>query len=97
MTTLPIQKLSTSQQKSFIIENVSILNREMKLAVLSIVMMEIGPRVIMDTGSLKEVNIDLDAITSSNEEVIAHIYNIVLARREALSQPAGVQKSRTFE
>ena len=81
---------SISQQKAFIVENAGILNRETKLAILSIVMMEIGPGgVIMETGAAKEVDIDLDAAAAINEDVIAHIYNIVLTRREALSQPAG--------
>ena len=79
---------STGQQKTFIVENAVILNRETKLAILAIVMMEIGPAAIMETGGTKEVDVDLDAV---NEEVIAHIYNIVLTRREALSQPAGAQ------
>jgi hypothetical protein len=78
-----------SQQKNFIVENANILNRETKLAILSIVMMEIGPTVIMETGGAKEVDINLDAATNANEEIITHIYNIVLARRNALSQPAG--------
>jgi hypothetical protein len=85
---------STSQQKTFIVENANILNRETKLAILSIVMMEIGSSVIMETGASKEVDIDLDAIAALNEEVIGHIYNIVLTRREALSQPAGCQVIR---
>ena len=82
---------STSQQKTFIVENANILNRETKLAILAIVMMEIGPSVVMDTGGTKEVDIDLDAVTAANEEVIAHIYNIVLARRNSLGHPAGAQ------
>ena len=82
---------STSQQKTFIVENANILNRETKLAILAIVMMEIGPSVVMETGGSKEVDIDLDAVTAANEEVIAHIYNIVLARRKSLGQPAGTQ------
>jgi hypothetical protein len=84
---------SVGQQKTFIVENASILNRETKLAILSIVMMEIGPSVVMETGGTKEVDIDLDAVTEANEEVLYHIYNIVQTRREALSQPAGAQSS----
>jgi hypothetical protein len=80
---------SIGQQKTFIIENAGILNRETKLAILAIVMMEIGPGVIMETGGTREIDVDLDAVTLANEEVIAHIYNIVLTRREALNQPAG--------
>lgn len=83
------QRPSIGQQKAFIIENVSILNRETKLAILSIVMMEIGPSVVMEAGGTKEVDIDLDAVALTNEEVLAHIYNIVQTRRVALSRPAG--------
>jgi hypothetical protein len=57
-------------------------------------MMEIGSNVVMETGGNKEVDIDLDAVTEANEEVLHHIYNIVLTRREALSQPAGPQPAR---
>ena len=82
------QQPSIGRQKSFIIENAGILNRETKLAILSIVMMEIGPTVLMETGGTREVDIDLDAVVAANEEVIGHIYNIVRARLETLNQPA---------
>ena len=84
---------SIGQQKSYIIENATILNRETKLAILSIVMMEIGPTVIMEAGGSREVDIDLDAVAESNEEVLAHIYNIVQTRRAALSRPAGTART----
>ena len=87
------ESISIGQQKSFIIENATILNRETKLAILSIVMMEIGPSVIMEAGGSREVDIDLDAVASSNEEVLAHIYNIVQTRRSALSRPAGTTRT----
>ena len=86
---------STGQQKTFIVENANILNRETKLAILSIVMMEIGPEVVMETGGVKEVDIDLDAVTAANEEVLRHIYNIVLSRRKALSRPLGHASARS--
>jgi len=86
---------SIGQQKTFIVENANILNRETKLAIISIVMMEIGPSVVMETGGTKEVDIDLDAVAEANEEVLYHIYNIVQTRREALSQPAGPQQARS--
>jgi hypothetical protein len=87
------ESVSVGQQKSFIIENATILNRETKLAILSIVMMEIGPSVIMEAGGSREVDIDLDAVAASNEEVLAHIYNIVQTRRSALSRPAGTTRT----
>jgi hypothetical protein len=81
---------SVGQQKTFIIENVDILNRETKVAILSIVMMEVGPGVIMEAGGFEEeVNIDLDAVARTNEDALRHIYNIVAARREALNRPTG--------
>lgn len=88
---------SFSQQKSFIIDNVAVLNKETKVAILSIVMMEIGAvstseagdahPVVFESGP-RDLDIDLDTVGSVNPEVIAHIYNIVYARRKALSQPA---------
>ena len=88
---------SLAQQKRFIVDNVAVLNKETKIAILSIVMMEIGPAagpegeptklVVYESGS-REVDIDLDAVGELNQEVLAHIYNIVHARREVLSQPA---------
>jgi hypothetical protein len=86
---------SASRQKTFIVENAGVLNRETKLAILSIVMMEIGPGVATETGSLgaKEVDIDLDAVTDKNEEVLGHIYNIVRARLESLNLPARAGQS----
>ena len=79
---------SVGRQKTFIVENASVLNKETKIAILSIVMMEIGPSVVMETGGAKEVDIDLDAVLAANEEVLGHVYNIVRARLETLNQPA---------
>ena len=90
---------SIDQQKTFIIQNSGILNRDTQLIILSLVMMEVGATVstptgvrniIMATGGGREVDIDLDAIAEANGEVLSHIYNIVHTRREALSIPAGV-------
>lgn len=66
------------------------LDRKSKLTILNIVLMEIGPTVVMEPSSRKEVDIDLDKISAINEDVITHIYNIVAARRDVLSQPATV-------
>lgn len=84
--------LSINQQKAFIVENATILNREIKIAILSIVMMEIGQSVIMEN-SIKEVDINLDAVAIINKDIITHIYNMVLTRRKLLNQPAGAQVS----
>lgn len=72
-------------QKQFIVENASILTPEIKSSILTIVSMEIGPSVIFEKA--KDTDIDLDAISEINEEIIVHIYNIVWARRESLKQP----------
>ena len=85
---------SLGQRKAYIVENAGILNRETKMAILSVVMLEVGPGVVREVGgpaSGREVNIDLDAIPPESEDVITHIYNIVATRREALSQPVGAQ------
>jgi len=79
---------STSRQKSFIVENSGILNLAAKRSILSIVMMEIGPSVVLESGGAQETNIDLDAVGDTNEEVLAHIYNIAWARLQAMNQPA---------
>ena len=80
---------SISQQKTFIVDNASILNRETRLAILTLVMMEVGPSVVMGANGASGVDIDLDSVATANAEVISHIYNIMFMRREALSQPAG--------
>jgi len=80
---------SISQQKAFIIENTMIMNKETELAILSIVMMEVGRLAVIEASVTKKVDIDLDVVATVNPEVLTHIYNIVLTRREALSQPAG--------
>jgi hypothetical protein len=78
---------SLGRQKSFITENAAILNRETKLAILSIVMMEIGPSVAMEPTGVKEVDINLDAVAEADEDVLGHIFNIVRSRLESLNQP----------
>ncbi len=76
------------RQKSFIIENAGRLNRETKLAILTIVMIEIGPSAAVETNAARDVDIDLDAVAAASGEVLAHIYNIVWARVESLRHPA---------
>jgi hypothetical protein len=75
------------RQKKFIIENAHILNKEVKISILSIVMMEIGKEVISSGMGTKGVNINLDAIEEINAEIITHIYNIIKMRLNALSRP----------
>jgi hypothetical protein len=92
---------SMQRQKTFIIEHASMLNKETKVAILSVVMMEVGEIAVMQRlkgagTSTDEVDIDLDACSSAEREglligpdVINQIYNIVKARIDSLSQPAG--------
>jgi hypothetical protein len=82
---------SLSRQKAFIIENVVILNREIKLAILALVRMEVPEaNAILEVGgdSNAEINIDLDAVEAANPLVVTHVYNMVRARREILNQPS---------
>ena len=81
---------NSNRQKTFIIENSNILNKEIKIAILSIIMMEIGPSVIMDSiqKESKGLNINLDAIGEINPDILNHIYNIVKTRIDTLNQPA---------
>lgn len=78
---------SINKQKKFIIENSHILNKETKLSILSIVMMEIGDSVIYPSMGIKGLNINLDNIEKINSEIVTHIYNIIKNRLEILSKP----------
>lgn len=77
-----------SRQKAFIIENASVLDKTTKLSILSLVVMEVGPEAIFEPRAANEVDVNLDTVADANEDVLAHIYNIVQARLEILSQPA---------
>lgn len=81
-------EISISRKKKFIVENSNNLNREIKLTILSLVMMEVGKSVIMETNIKKEVDINLDELEKKNKEVLNHIYNIVKKRIDILNQPA---------
>lgn len=80
--------ISIGRKKKFIVENASILNKDIKLTILSLVMMEVGLSVIMETNTKKEVDINLDILETKNIEVLNHIYNIVKKRLDILNQPA---------
>jgi hypothetical protein len=79
--------ITLERKKRFIVENANILNRDSKITILSLIMMEIGPSVIMETNK-KELNINLDLLEDKNLEVLNHIYNIVKKRLDTLNQPA---------
>lgn len=78
---------SMHRQKKFVIENSHILNRDIKMSILSIVIMEIGKDVISPSIGIKGLNINLDTIEKINPEIITHIYNIVKMRLYTLSKP----------
>lgn len=80
--------VSNERKKRIIIENGNILNREIRLTILNLVMMEIGQSVIMETSNKKEVDINLDLLEIKNVEVLNHIYNIVKKRLSTLNEPA---------
>jgi len=87
--------MSANAQKRFIVANASILDRQTKLAILGLVHMEIvsqesehGGLCIMESKTSKEVSINLDQVQRESEDVLSHIYNIVVARREQLNRPA---------
>lgn len=83
-----------SKQKKVIIESAGILNKETKLAILNLVMMDIGTEAIMNSGGSNTVDINLDTIENINKEIIWHIYNIVKARIATLSVPVKGTKNR---
>lgn len=83
-----MNQLSMERMKRYIVENnTHILNKEIKLTILNLVMMEVGPSVIMETNK-KEVDINLDLLQERNVEVLKHIYNIIKKRVDTLNQPA---------
>ena len=46
--------ISNERKKRFIVENYNILNKDTKLMILNIIMMEIGTSVIMETNNKKD-------------------------------------------
>ena len=77
------------KQKKFIIENSNILNRDIKITIFSIVMMEtdINKDIISENIGNQGININLDEIELIKPEIITHIYNIVKNRLNILSKP----------
>lgn len=80
--------ISNERKKKFIVENSRILSRDIKLTILSLVMMEVDQSVIMECITKHGVDIDLDLLEIRNVEVLNHIYNIVRKRLDILKQPA---------
>jgi hypothetical protein len=96
--------ISIDSQKDFILRHAPILDKKAKQSILSLVMAEhsesvrngsvAGPKrggvggSASGSASGSAVYINLDEIAEHDPDIILHIYNIVLARRNALDQPA---------
>ena len=94
MTSIEIPTLNN--QKKFIIENAYILNKEMKINILSIIIIEIEDMqnsIISENVGMHGVNINLDSIELINPTLITHIYNIIKNRLDVLSKPLKHLKS----
>jgi hypothetical protein len=79
---------SVSRQKSYIIENSPHLGHKTRIVILSIIMMEVGKKVVVVTGPASEPNINLDDLADVNPDALAQIYGIVRAHVDALNRPA---------
>jgi len=78
-----------NKQKKFIIENAHILNKDIKITIFSIVMMEIEnyKTAVSENMGNRGININLDVVETIKPEIITHIYNIVKNRLDILSKP----------
>lgn len=81
-------EISIERKKRTIVESGNVLNKEIRLIILNLVMMEVGQSVIMETSNKKEVDINLDLLEIKNLEVLNHIYNIIKKRLNTLNEPA---------
>ncbi len=80
---------TTAQQIAYIMENHQILDHQTKTQILNIVWLEAeNPADVFGADDTNGVDIDLDACAEIYPDVIRPIYNLVRARRLALSQPA---------
>jgi len=81
--------ISLNKQIKYIIENSHILNRDIKITIFSIVMMELenNKNIVSENVGSLGININLDLIEKIKPEVITHIYNIVKNRVNVLSKP----------
>ena len=93
---------SFESQKTYIVDNASILDKETRKSILCLVMREIGQTVERDGETRNVVLVNKETNSPSinleeidNEEVILHVYNIVKHRRTVLSEPArGARRAR---
>ena len=88
--------VSAAQQRLYIAENGGILNLKTREDILRIILdaeksaalqlkKEDDCPVILVNPDTKEISINLDNIT--NENIIQHIYNVVVTRRNVLNTP----------
>lgn len=88
MALAPAALPSMSQQKAFIIDSIAMFSRELKVAIMSLVRMEVGDAPLTDSTSEHAVYVNLDLVEASNPDIVTQIYNMVKARVNALSMPA---------
>lgn len=81
------KNITNEKMKRFIVEHANLLNKETKLKILNLIVMEVGQSVIMETVT-KEIDINLDYLEKKNLKVLIHIYNIIKRRIDILNQPA---------
>lgn len=83
--------VSLLQRKRFITENAGILGEQTAQNILRIVKMAVEDNtqlgIIIEAHGTKHISIDLDKLADLNPEIITNIYNIIVARRNVLSQP----------
>lgn len=83
-------ELSIERKKKFIVANEMILNRDMKLRILGLIMVEIGESILIETAGKKEIDINLDLLEEKGIEILNHIYNIIKNRLDTLNKPARI-------
>lgn len=83
-------ELSIERKKKFIVANEMILNRDMKLRILGLIMVEIGDSILIETAGKKEIDINLDLLEEKGIEILNHIYNIIKNRLDTLNKPARI-------
>lgn len=74
---------SISRQKSFIVDNAGILDKQSKREILSVVINEAEPGLAMESAGWTDINLD-----GCPKECIERIYNLVKSRLDALNRPA---------
>lgn len=80
---------SLQQQLRFIIDNERTLNRELRIVILTKIIIEYENEEEKPfwTSSTDEPLIDLNKVAERNVDLINQIYNIVYTRREEINKP----------